>query len=439
MTFLTLMPEAPRIGDELRSSIVALHDEPWYLVEHCYSAVMRVHGYEKLGLSERKEVFHTLELVVGRWCSLVLGLGDAFPNQIEQLEASIRRRVHQGISLESALCAFRSSVKELWLAHLGLGEHDHALRDELLFVVSPYLLEYADSMMRFIQRVFLDEQLNHTLQREEMRRQLGEMVFSGNDEDQDFSRLARGLGFDTMLPRIALAIDYELTERSKSDTEAALDRLASGIAQVMKVPADEVVHVTQRGRRRRARLIVWLPCTGKSSLISNQRALAGAIVDYTKQTPEIRAIGVGLMNHGLSGWAASADEANTALDFLAPRRNLAKVAFYADIVIDESIRANRSALRYFEAMLEEILHERDLLKTLECYFSNRQQHKSTAAELGIHTNTLRYRLDRIEMLLGAELDTPHWMAQLFIALRLHNVGGVGADANIVDLASSAND
>jgi sugar diacid utilization regulator len=90
-------------------------------------------------------------------------------------------------------------------------------------------------------------------------------------------------------------------------------------------------------------------------------------------------------------------------------------------------------------MLEEILHERDLLKTLECYFSHRQQHKSTAAELGIHTNTLRYRLDRIEMLLGAELDTPHWMAHLFIALRLRNAASAGANTNIEDLASNAND
>jgi hypothetical protein len=81
---------------------------------------------------------------------------------MEKFEASVRRRVHQGISLVGILCAFRLGTKELWLAHLDLAEHDNALRDELLFVISPYRLEYSDFMAQFIGRVFLDEQFQQT-------------------------------------------------------------------------------------------------------------------------------------------------------------------------------------------------------------------------------------------------------------------------------------
>jgi DNA-binding PucR family transcriptional regulator len=76
------------------------------------------------------------------------------------------------------------------------------------------------------------------------------------------------------------------------------------------------------------------------------------------------------------------------------------------------------------------------MKTVECYFDNRQHRETTAAALGIHPNTLNYRLERIETLLGAELDTPGWIARLFIALKLRHAGPVDAGAEAEDFASS---
>ncbi len=57
----------------------------------------------------------------------------------------------------------------------------------------------------------------------------------------------------------------------------------------------------------------------------------------------------------------------TALDLAQYRDGAGKVHLYSDIAIDQSIRSNDSALRYFESMLGEILHDKDLTKTLECY------------------------------------------------------------------------
>ena len=110
----------------------------------------------------------------------------------------------------------------------------------------------------------------------------------------------------------------------------------------------------------------------------------------------------------------------TALNFGLQGDGARKLHLYSDIAIDESIRSNGSALRYFESLLSEILHERDLMTTLECYFHNSQHRKATAASLGIHPNTLNHRIVRIETLLGAELDAPSWIARLFIALNLRN-------------------
>jgi carbohydrate diacid regulator len=417
--------KTPEISDRLRENIAVLADEPSCLIDHCYAAVMQVDGYASLGLSEKRDIRNSIGLFVKRWWSSILEQAWFTPAEMEKFEASVRRRVHQGISLVAILCAFRLGTKELWLAHLDLAEHDNALRDELLFVISPYLLEYSDFMAQFIGRVFLDEQFQQTSWRAEVRRQLCDLVFNGTNDEQDFSRIGRSLGFDSTVPRTALTIDYELSDVSRMNPEGALENLVHDIARHIKIPADHVVYVTRRGW-----LVLWVPCACGSSWIFSQRLLLEAIIAFAKKSGEVRAVGVGFVNQGAKGWATSAEEAMTALNFGLHGDGARKVYLYSDIAIDESIRSNGSALRYFESMLSEILHERDLMTTLECYFDNSQHRKATAASLGIHPNTLNYRIARIETLLGAELDAPSWIARLFIALNLRNAISVypGGDA-----------
>jgi carbohydrate diacid regulator len=429
-----LFIKAPEISDRLRENIAALADEPSYLVDHCYGSVMRVDGYASLGLSEKRDIRNAIGLFVRRWCISILEKTWFTPAEMEKLEASVRRRVHQGISLVSMLCAFRLGTRELWLAHLGLAEHDSTLRDELLFVLSPYLLEYSDFMAQFIGRVYLDEQFQQTSWRGEVRRQLCELVFNGVHDDQDFLRIARSLGFDATVPHTALAIEYKLNDVSRMNAEGALETLAHAVARHIRIPADHVIHVTRRGR-----LVLWVPCAGGSSLIFSQRLLSDAIVAFAGKANEVRAIGVGFMNQGARGWATSAEEAMTALDFALLSGSGSKVHLYSDIAIDESVRSNGSALRYFESMLGEILHEKDLMKTLECYFDNSQHRKVTAASLGIHPNTLNYRLARIETLLGAELAAPSWIARLFIALNLRSAIGTYTLGDAEDPADAIED
>jgi carbohydrate diacid regulator len=413
------MIKAPEISVRLREHISALADEPSYLIDHWYASVMRVGDYARLGISEKGDIRNSISLLVMRWCSSILDEAWFSPEEIETFESSIRRRVHQGVSLVSILCANRLGIRELWLAHSGLAEQDSVLRDELLFVLSPYLLEYSEFMAQFIGRVFLEEQFKHSRWRREVRRKLYDLVFNGASDERDFYRIGRSLGFDSTLPHIALAIDCELNDPSKVNPEEALDSLAFAIARHVTETAEHVAYVT-----RCSRLVLWVPCVNGVSLIFNQRVLSSAVVDFASRSTEVRAIGIGLMNRGPKGWATSAEEAMTALDLGPYRGGAGKLHLYSDIVIDESIRANDSALRYFESMLGEILPDKDLTKTLECYFENNQYRKLTAASLGIHPNTLNYRLDRIETLLGARLDNPTWIARLFIALRLRKTVGV---------------
>ena len=56
-----------------------------------------------------------------------------------------------------------------------------------------------------------------------------------------------------------------------------------------------------------------------------------------------------------------------------------------------------------------------LKRTLHAYLRSPNDMTSLAAELHIHVNTLRYRLGRIETLIGLPLSEPQTLAKLYLA------------------------
>ncbi|BDG23549.1 transcriptional regulator [Thermus thermophilus] len=63
----------------------------------------------------------------------------------------------------------------------------------------------------------------------------------------------------------------------------------------------------------------------------------------------------------------------------------------------------------------------DLLRTLEAYLASRLSLKQTARQLGLHPNTVLYRLRRLEVLTGLRLDRLEDLCLLTMALQLRRV------------------
>lgn len=62
-------------------------------------------------------------------------------------------------------------------------------------------------------------------------------------------------------------------------------------------------------------------------------------------------------------------------------------------------------------------HSSELLRTLDVFLSSNAQWNSSAAELGVHVNTLRYRLTRIEKCTGRDLGSMADRVDFYVALR----------------------
>jgi DNA-binding PucR family transcriptional regulator len=76
--------------------------------------------------------------------------------------------------------------------------------------------------------------------------------------------------------------------------------------------------------------------------------------------------------------------------------------------------------RTLGALMKEKRHE-ELLKTLETYLACDKKKVKTAETLTIHLNTLKYRIKKIEALLGKPLDSPDTSFKLQLALKLYRI------------------
>jgi purine catabolism regulator len=62
-------------------------------------------------------------------------------------------------------------------------------------------------------------------------------------------------------------------------------------------------------------------------------------------------------------------------------------------------------------------HTGQLLETVRSYLAHRGQWEAAGRELGVHRNSVRYRITQAKELLGVDLDDPDVAAQLWLALR----------------------
>jgi sugar diacid utilization regulator len=425
-------PPVPAISPRLRSRLRPLAKTHSKAVERTYETLLALEGYSALTAAARKDIFSSIAFSASLWFQCLLDATPPTAAVMDEIGGFARRRVHQNVPLRSLLRAFRLGARELWRTCTELAEAEPALAHELLFVISPYLLDYFDAMAEHIAEAYLDEQFQQARWRGSLLQQLYDLVFHAPDDAARFRETVVALGLDATLPRIALAVDLDLRDHAPSVREDALDRFALGAARHFEQKPDALVRVWHRER-----LVFWLPCVRGDSMTRNDQRTAEQAAALARAEPRVRSIGIGLMNEGARGWAASVEEALKAVDF-APRgsgvndegsANATRVHRFSSIAIEESVRSSANVLRYLVSLAEQLATEAGLIATLEAWFACGQRRRQAAEALGVHPNTLDYRLERIETLLGAKLGDADWIARLDIALKLRGATqSAGRDA-----------
>ncbi|WP_199841125.1 PucR family transcriptional regulator [Amycolatopsis sp. AA4] len=138
----------------------------------------------------------------------------------------------------------------------------------------------------------------------------------------------------------------------------------------------------------------------------------------------------GLLDHG---WLAVASSPHAAADLpaavaetellLARARALARpLAASADPLGFDELIPPAAAGAFAERLLAPLreldrAHDRELVPTLRTWLANHGSWDRTAAELGVHRNSVRHRIGQVERALDVELADPETRMRLWFALR----------------------
>ncbi|HUP91298.1 MAG TPA: helix-turn-helix domain-containing protein [Solimonas sp.] len=329
-------------------------------------------------------------------------------SELEPLGATGRRRARQGIPLASMLHAIRIASIVLWNALLAASRDNAEVRDELLLKVSPYLLQHFDLMGQTISAAYHAALHQEARWQDRVRHELCTAIFTDTEDLARFRENARALGLDPGADYAALALQLSDPPADEYAMQSRLDSLQAAAAQALQLPADAALRTLRQGH-----LVLWLPLVRGERVTAFETRVLERAAKLIGSAHGVVAAGLGLADSGPKGLRASAEQALRAIEVGG-----GPVLRYSDIALDDAVLGYGNISRFFLALLEPLAAEPQLAETLQALFEHRLYRKSVAAALGIHPNTLAYRLERIETLLGVKLDNPVWLAKLHTALRL---------------------
>ena len=236
------------------------------------------------------------------------------------------------------------------------------------------------------------------------------------DED-DVYRQARILGMDLAPPRAVLLIGAE-AYLGAGDTARAEDVISS-VVQFFHLPSDTICAYIGAGEvavlkaSDAKNLEPWADMRDHGATRADwadlgalKRAAAALVERLESDTGTPIDIGVGRYHRRLAGLAHSYADAKAALS-LGRRLDdggrsgvhcLDSVGIAAFIgVADETTKADLATF-----LLSPLDDEPELLRTLACLFEHDCQPTAAARALGVHRNTLGYRLEKIASLTGMD-------------------------------------
>jgi hypothetical protein len=208
-------------------------------------------------------------------------------------------------------------------------------------------------------------------------------------------------------------IGFRMVARGRLDPFALLRSLSPGLTAM-----DAETHATTAGRG----VSGWLTFAEAPGPEVVERAVAAlrdlhasALRDFTVAT------GVGSLQRGAEGLAATLDEAGDAARIAAARSATGWFVRVDSLGLDQLLLAWTGNDTFVPAAQSLLAPLRDgggeLLTTLAAYLDNESGIAATASALGLHRNTVAVRIRRVQELLGIDMGDPEARLALHLACR----------------------
>jgi carbohydrate diacid regulator len=233
---------------------------------------------------------------------------------------------------------------------------------------------------------------------------------------------AHAFGVDPGVARVAAVIEVESAGAARDTVLGELHRLHAILEQP---PLENLVATASL-----TELIVLakaLDAKGRWDAEAHRARLSQLVQRMRGGSPLGLRVALGHYVAGPGGVARSYDAARATLAIGKRRSPGAAALFYEDVRLPVLLAPLRGTwesaeLRAILAPLAAQDRRGALLATLQAWFANGMQMGRTAQALGVHRNTLDYRMKRIRDLAGVDLDDMQDCVRLYLAIELPAVG-----------------
>jgi PucR-like helix-turn-helix protein/diguanylate cyclase with GGDEF domain len=332
-------------------------------------------------------------------------------------------RARRQVPLIASLHAYRLAHKTYWgITREALQGQDREEALAALTMLSDFWMEFFDHVGAVLAEAHAaEETLSVAQNARAYARLIDELLRGIEPKDAEARRLSTLCGIRPDAPvAVAVARPFPSGNGNQIDREVTLRSLARLLQQqlpavvfgkLVDVRNDEVTAIVCSDSDTGRRLLKALRDGFGPRSRNGQRSGIGVSLDTT----EISRLGEAL------------DEARHALDFAGPNKPL---MHFADIDLPEFLirRADPAARRLVPEATQRLVQggddpSRELSRTIRVFADCSLNVKETARRLGVHANTVYFRLNRIEKLTGIDPRTFSGASLLMTSLRLLDIDG----------------
>ena len=249
-----------------------------------------------------------------------------------------------------------------------------------------------------------------------------DLIMLSEPESRELRDRSELLGIDLAIPRLCMVAMIEgVEEEAEEDREFTIERTKRSLARCLasfytRSPVNEVAYLG-------GKVFLILKDIG-----SREGDDSEAVEAFKKTLPTIYqifrsdfgsslSVGVGNYHQGISGLRLSFKEAKTAVDLGRQMVGPGRIHHIDDFGVVAGILSGFEGMpRRSGDLVSQLRSDQDTARTLSIFFDSNLSLTETSQRLGIHRNTLVYRLEKITTTLGLDPRRFEEAVQIKLAL-----------------------
>lgn len=312
-----------------------------------------------------------------------------------------RGLVARGLSIDALLRVYRigqSGYHDVWQTELASSGADPAVVLEAIAAMSAFTFTWVDAISGPLVQAYEDERARRLRGADAVRSETVQALLSGAAIDEQTASARLGYRLDRQHLGLIAWVEAEAPPGDLDDLEACLSAVAIAVA----APGSRPLVL-----RESPRIAIGWVVPGRLEDLAG--TVSAAVGEHAVR------IAAGTPSQGIDGFRATHDQGRRARRVARLLHRDAQVTSYAqvavlDLLTQDVEAARRLTRRTLGPLAEDTGASRRLLTTLSVFVAQGQSFARAAPLLGVHENTVAYRVRRAVELAGAVDERTLWAA-----------------------------